>query len=291
MPRERDGAGAEGNDSARGRRGLLLGRAFSWQRGRIRCHRFGSGWDERRFSGPIGSRQGGGRIAVRRAGFGGCRLGNGVVRPLDRLRLSGLWLGTGTGKERQGIEVAVRIRRDPNAQMDVSRSFGALAGPDGPESLALGDDRAFRDLERAQVLKRCGVAVLRLDGDRSATGRDRAGEAHDTSGRRGDDGSRGRADVDATVLARGVGVASDGEVLQHRPIDGPGPGERGRSADQVADDDREQDGEACHRFLPVVNYENDGSLAEGSDVVKRGYSARPRRAAGSRRLSCYREAR
>jgi hypothetical protein len=75
------------------------------------------------------------------------------------------------------------------------------------------------------------------------------------------------------VLAAGIRVVTKDEGSKHRPVDGPGPGERGLHADLERDEDRKQQGEASHRrsFL-VAKVENNKSLAGGPDVVKQGYS-------------------
>jgi hypothetical protein len=49
------------------------------------------------------------------------------------------------------------------------------------------------------------------------------------------------------VLAAGVGIVTKDEGSKHRPVDGPGPGERGLHADLERDEDRKQQGEAFHR--------------------------------------------
>jgi hypothetical protein len=56
-----------------------------------------------------------------------------------------------------------------------------------------------------------------------------------------------RADVDAAVLAAGVRIIPQDEGSKHRPVDGPGPGERGLHADLERDEDRKQRDQAFHR--------------------------------------------
>jgi hypothetical protein len=80
-------------------------------------------------------------------------------------------------------------------------------------------------------------------------------------------------DVEAAVLSARVRIVTEREWSKHRPVHGPGPGERGRNADLERDEDRQQDDDSLHRCsLLVVIFENGTSVASASDVVNRGYS-------------------
>jgi hypothetical protein len=75
------------------------------------------------------------------------------------------------------------------------------------------------------------------------------------------------------VLPRGVGIIADVEWSKHRPVHGPGPGERGLHADLEREEDRKQDDETFHRLpLLVVCYGNAMRLASLPVVVNIGYS-------------------
>jgi hypothetical protein len=59
------------------------------------------------------------------------------------------------------------------------------------------------------------------------------------------------------VLAAGIGIVTKDEGSKHRPVDGPGPGERGLHADLERDEDRKQQGEAFSSpLLLVVKFAN-----------------------------------
>jgi hypothetical protein len=95
------------------------------------------------------------------------------------------------------------------------------------------------------------IPVGRLDRQRQAAARDRAGEADGAAGR-----SRYRltlpgADFDPATLAGGVRVrAVEREGLQHRPADRPGPCLRRRGGEPEEREDDEQ--QATHRITSVV---------------------------------------
>ena len=78
--------------------------------------------------------------------------------------------------------------------------------------------------------------------------------------------------VFAAMVSSRIGVLAKRERLQHRPVHGPGPGERGLHADLERQEDRKQDDALHLRFLLVVRYGNRTNVARLSAVVKRGYS-------------------
>ncbi len=131
-------------------------------------------------------------------------------------------------KQSEGINVALRIARSPNSEVDVGvDAFRVAAGPDRPHDRPLGDNLAAADEERSEVHEGDRVAVGSLDGHRLAAVRNRAGERNAAAGRRGDRRAGGRADVDASVLPARIGVVAEHEWPQHRPFDGPRPCLRG----------------------------------------------------------------
>ena len=124
--------------------------------------------------------------------------------------------------------------------------LGVARGADRPDSIALDDRRALRDRERAEMRQRDGVPVGRRDREALARGRDGAGKGH-RSGRGRDDGGAGvGADVDATMLARGVRVRGiEDERLQTGPSAGqlqaPAAGARTSAAATAASRTRRTD--------------------------------------------------
>jgi hypothetical protein len=170
------------------------------------------------------------------ASMGGRRKGIG----LGRFRIH--WSGR-SRQQPERIDVCLWVAGLTHAEIDVRLGGLVDCGHDVP----LGHLATPRDRIGAEVLKRHGVAVKRADGDRLSTRRDGAGEGDRAGDRRVNGSSRRCADVDAPVLAGGVGVLSQDEGSKHRPVDGPGPGERGLHADLERDEDRKQQGEAFHR--------------------------------------------
>lgn len=91
-----------------------------------------------------------------------------------------------------------------------------------------------------------GVAVGGGDRDGAARAGNAAGKA-DGSRRRGAHRCAASGpDVNATMLAARVRVVAERECSKHRPVCGPGPGERGRNADLERDEDRQQRDESFH---------------------------------------------
>jgi hypothetical protein len=129
-------------------------------------------------------------------------------RSRGRLGLRGL--GRPRRQEAERVEIAVRVRREANAEMDVRRRGSRLpARPNRP------DDRAFRDpspagyADRPQLDERDRVPLRRLDRHALATRRHRSGKADRPTRGGKDRPSQGRSDVDAAVLRAGVGVVAE----------------------------------------------------------------------------------
>src|SRR6185295_13288241 len=114
------------------------------------------------------------------------------------------------------------------------------------DRISLGDVGSSRDRVRAEVLECDCVAVGRANGDRLPARWNGADKADRAARGCAHGGSRGTTDVDAAVLAAGVGIVSQDERSKYRPVDGPGPGERGLHADLERDEDRKQPDEAFH---------------------------------------------
>ncbi len=168
-------------------------------------------------------------------GLGRRRLGSGLRRGRRRSGRAG-------GKEKQRIEVPVRVGRQADAEVHVR--LGPLrlaAGADRADDLPLVDGRPHADSDRSQVHERDRVAVCGADRQALPLARDRSRERDDAGRRRAHVASRRRRDVDSPVLPGSVGILAADERPQHRPIHGPAPrrrhrGEReqGEKADQDA---------------------------------------------------------
>jgi hypothetical protein len=135
----------------------------------------------------------------------------------------------GLRQKPERVEIAVRVRRDTDAEMEVGAvDLRRPARPDRADSVSLRDRGSLGHRDRAEVRQRHGVAVCRLDRDRLAAVRHRSGEA-DRPGRRSDHplARRVRADVDPAMLAGCVRMRLVvGKRLQHRPLHRPCPGVR-----------------------------------------------------------------
>jgi hypothetical protein len=146
-------------------------------------------------------------------------------------------------QQRERVEIAVRVRRQTDAQMDIRLgAFGLSARPDGPHDLAFADGRPHPDRDRAQVDERGRVPVLGPDRQAPTFVWQLPGESDDSGRRRHHIRARRRADVDSTVLAAGVGVVPSDERPKHRAVDRPAPPRRTGGPDGR----RERNGSRCH---------------------------------------------
>ena len=186
---------------------------------------------------------------------------------------SGRWSrsldGTG-GEQPKGIDVAVRVGRDPDAEVDVWRGrdgVGALS--DDADDCSLGDLIAAADVRRAELQQGDRVAVGCLDRDRTAAVRDRADERDGTRRGRPDRASERGADVDAAVLAAGVDVGAESERAQDLPVGRPRPGRSGRRDGERRQDDRGNE-DSPHRKPPLGC--RGGQLPSTLAVVVSGFS-------------------
>jgi hypothetical protein len=124
----------------------------------------------------------------------------------------------------------------------------------GPDGSTFGDVGPLRDPDGAELEQGDGKAIRGLDRDGRAARRHRAREAHLSGRRRENRRTHGCADVDPPVLPTGVRVRDDVERSQHRPVHGPGPGERGLHADLERKEGRKQDEQAFHPLPPRCPY-------------------------------------
>ena len=159
------------------------------------------------------------------------------------------------GQEDERIDVAVRILRTPDAQMNVRHVvLQGAARTDG------GDRRSFTHRvtplrsRRAEMRQRHRVAVASLNRQRPTADRHRACERDNPRDRRQHRGSRGSADVDTAVLAGRVGVITELELLHHRPVGRPRPCCGGRREHEHGCDGRDQS--SAHLGLLVFLVDN-----------------------------------
>jgi hypothetical protein len=177
------------------------------------------------------------------------RLPGGFRRPLfGRRRAYGRSGAALWRKKRERVHVALLVRGDSDAQMNVGGPEVRLPGrPHHADDRAFLHTRAAGHGERPEMNQGGRVAVARSNGDCEPAAGNRAGE-RDRSGCRGNHPlADGGSHVDAAMLAPGVRVAAiECKWSQHRPIHGPGPGERGRHADLERKEDRKQGQDASH---------------------------------------------
>lgn len=157
------------------------------------------------------------------------------------------------GQDRERVDVAVVVRGRPHAEVDVRfRHFWHTARADRPDDVSLAHDDAAHHVDRAQVRERDGEAVGRLDRQALAARRHRARERDRPGPRRAHGPTRrGRAHVNAAVLAARVGVAAEDERAQHRSVGRPGPGAGGGCAGQSRDQGGKR--EASHGTAPLLS--------------------------------------
>lgn len=233
----------------RGRRGVGLdGRDRYARRRRLRLRRRVRVGLRSRL-GLRGRRRGCARVRRgrgRRVGDDGRRVrgGDRVGRRHERRRR-----GDACGQQCGRVDVAVRVRRQADPEVDVGlRHLGRAARPDRAHGRALGDGVALGDGDRAEVEQRDGVAVGGLERDRLAVRRQRARVADRPRGRRAHGPARIARDVDPAVLAARVRIGHDREAAEHDSVAGPGPGIRRRRGRERGEHRREKS--ASHPFPP-----------------------------------------
>jgi len=146
----------------------------------------------------------------------------------------------GLRQQRERVDVALLVRGNPNAEMDVRLGpLGLPARSDRRDGSAFGDRVALANGEPAQVLERDCVAVGGSDRKRLPSSWNRARERHRARGRRSHRSTEVARNVDAAVLAGRIGVAPQDERLQHLSLDRPGPG-LGGSRQEPGQGDHEQ---------------------------------------------------
>jgi hypothetical protein len=92
-----------------------------------------------------------------------------------------LFGGVSRRQERQRVDVAVRVRRVADAEIDVRLCPDGLAArADRADDVALAEPRPNRDPDRAEVNQRDRPGVLGADGQAQPLPRQSPGERHDT---------------------------------------------------------------------------------------------------------------
>ncbi len=177
-------------------------------------------------------------------------------------------------EQRQRIDIALLVVRQPDAEMHVRLGYlGLAARADGADHGSLGHGGSTRDANRSQVDEGDRVAEGRRDRHRATAARDGSCEGHDALGRRPHRGPGRGAHVHAAVLTRRVGSAlRERERPQHGAVDGPCPRCRGR--DRNRDRTHQQNDETPHRSSFVVRFANETTLAIADLVVNTGYKER-----------------
>lgn len=132
---------------------------------------------------------------------------------LGRGGLLAYWIACGRlfhtrGQQREWIDVALRIRRDPDAQVNVRGRSVIGRGSDRSDRLSFVYDGVFRNSDRAQSDQCDRIAVGAADGDRAPVSGHGAGEG-DCPGRGHTHARAGVAgDIDPAVLPAGIGVVA-----------------------------------------------------------------------------------
>jgi len=129
--------------------------------------------------------------------------------------------------------------------------LGVAARADRAHGGALGDGVALPHPDRPEVEQRDRVPVGRLDRDRLAVRRERAGVGDRTGRRREDEAARVSPDVDPAMLARCVRIGSEDERAEDEAVRGPGPAVRRRRGKERGQDGRDE--ESSHRFPPLLS--------------------------------------
>jgi hypothetical protein len=211
------------------------------------CPRSPGLWRRRLRVGRLSCGSGNGRGLLRRA----------WLRPADRP----------CREQRERVDVAVRFGGQANAEVDVRLSpLGVPARADRAHDLAFRDRGARSHADRSEMDERDRVAVGRANRQAQPFVRQLSDEGGDAGCGGLDVGTRGRRDVDSAVLAACIRVVLGGKRSQHRALDGPRPGSRGR-----AQREREQHSGRTGE-QPVAQVDNHESrVAGGSAVVKLGY--------------------
>jgi len=218
--------------------------------GRGRCRRL-LGRGRLRSGLRPGRRRHRGRLGGRRRRRG---RGRGLRGRRRRHRRGGRRHGRRPAEQAERVDVALLVRVRAHAEVDVRPlDLGRAARADRADRVTLGDRRALGDVERAEMRQRDVVAVAGEDRQRPPARGDGSREGDGAARGRDDRAARGRADVDAPVLAARVRVRGvERERREHRAVHRPRPGTEQGDAEQ------EEQSDETHAGSPfVVRMENE----------------------------------
>jgi hypothetical protein len=194
----------------------------------------------------LGSRFGHRRDSLRRR-FNCCRRRRGGRSP-------GRCRRRARRQQGQRIDVSLRIARHARSEVHVRlRQLGHAARPNGPNHRSFSHEGPAHHSDRPEVDEGGGVSERRLDRHRLAAGRHGPGKGHDSV--RGSEyrATAGSAEIDAAVLAAGIGMRIvERKRPQHRAVDGPRPG--ASAGDGKRTRANEQDRKSPHRFPPCCQF-------------------------------------
>ncbi len=231
-----------------------------------------------------GRRRGGGRCGRLRRRRGRCGLrdrrrrsrnrrgGSCRRRRRSRGRLRRGRRSRARRKQAERIDVALRLRPDPDAEVDGrDRVLGVTTPAHRSDRRSLRDHVALLDADRAEVDERDRVAVGGEDRDAAAVGRERAGERHRAGGGRSHRRALRPGEVDAAVLSGGVRVAAERKGAEHVAVRRPRP-RRGRAADHERRETRHREYEKTMHEAPPSFSARATRPTKGSAVVGRRQS-------------------
>jgi hypothetical protein len=177
-------------------------------------------------------------------------------------------------KELERIDIRLRVT-DPNAEVHVGHRVLRLPGRTGlRQHVAFRDRLAATDVQLPEMRQGCLVLAC-CDRDGEAVGGDRPGEGHRAGNGRAERWAAPEPDVDASMLAGRVCIATNGEPTQYPAIRGPGPRPRGRADGERADHRRSK----CCEHSRCLESEHGSTVATADAGDK------------TRLTSCYRERR
>lgn len=150
-------------------------------------------------------------------------------------------------KQRQRIDVALRIARRTNAEVHVRLTVASSARH--RDSVSLTHCLTASHLDRAEVKQGCRVAVRRPDRDRLAAARNGADKRDSAVGRRKHRSPGRSSEIDAAMLPRLVRRrVVEVERPEHRAVNRPGPRARsGRERERTQNHEQESPHEALLR--------------------------------------------
>ena len=127
-------------------------------------------------------------------------------------------------EQRQRVDISLRVGRVANAEVDVwNVELRDTTRPDRPHGRAFLHRGVLLHRDRTEVEERHGVAVAGLDGDSLPVGWNGSRERHRAARRRSHRCPSRRADVDAAMLSRRVGIGAKAESAEDGAVDRPAP--------------------------------------------------------------------